>query len=96
MSKLDEILNAHSVVCYDDADDKSYQRSVEIMNDCRKEIEFTLKLKELVKARIIPLEKELEIIHNTPNGVKSCGSEYHLKILNERNYYTTLLKESEK
>lgn len=64
--------------------------------DKKKEIECALKLHELVKKRIIPLEKELEIIVNTKNGIKSCGSDYHLITLNERNYYQTLLDESSK
>lgn len=59
--------------------------------DLKKEIGCALKLQELVEERIKPLNVELDIIANTANGVKSCGSDYHLKILNERNYYQTLI-----
>lgn len=54
------------------------------------------KLEELLLARIKSLDTELDIIVKTTSGAQSCGSDYHLKILNERNYYQTLLEESKK
>lgn len=66
-----------------------------ITGDDLLKIRFALKLQELTEERIKPLNIELNIIAKTEHGIKSCGSDYHLKILNERNYYQTLLKESE-
>jgi len=91
-TKLDKILSIRGVRdYYDDGDlDK------EEYNILKSEIESSLKLERLVKKRIIPLEKELAIIINTKHGIKSCGSDYHLITLNERNYYQTLLDDSRK
>jgi len=91
-TKLDKILSIRGVRdYYDDGDiDK------EEFNKLKSEIESSLKLERLVKKRIILLEKELDEIAKTHDGTRCSGSDYNLKILNERNYYQTLLDESRK
>ena len=55
-----------------------------------------LKLRELIEKKILEKNSELQKIIHIEHGLKSCGSDYHLQILNERDAYQQLLEESKK
>ncbi len=54
------------------------------------------KLRELVEKKILEKNSELQKIIHIEHGLKSCGSDYHLQILNERDTYQQLIGASKK
>jgi len=70
--------------------------SIHEAEQIKAQIVSALKMQELAKKRRDELEKTLNLISEIKEGHHCSGSDYHLQILNERNYYQTLLEESEK
>jgi len=108
MSKLDEILDAHSVVCYDAADKASYDRASKIIDDCRKVIETALKLEELMNVKIENIKKHLENIERQQMTGRNLGdkeldsgdymimADTKLKLELDLKQYQSLIEESKK
>lgn len=97
MKLTDNDFTSH--VCNDadkDGDGLGWNLDTDLTTEGKNEIIQALKLQKLVKEEIRLKNIELQKILKVKDGIKSCGSDYHLIILNDRDKFTALIQDSEK